>query len=130
MLKSKERQDIYSSKGLEYWLEVIKQYQESRLTQTKFCAENNIPHGAFRNWLYRLRVKGQPILETQKPLFTPIILNQDHIFPSHSMHDEHKTSQEPPLILELPDAKRIIISSGFGTDTLRRLLDVIGGETC
>lgn len=119
-------------KSRECWREVIAHYSTSGLPQKKFCAENGIPFGPFRNWLYRLRLQDQAEAEGKKPLFVPIVVKEEEVTPASSAPPliELSRSTESPLILELADNTRIIVSPGFGSETLCRLLDVLGRRTC
>lgn len=107
-----------------YWHEIINQFNTSGLTQKQFCLKNGIAFGSFKNWYYRLR---KPHFTQEMAGFIPIIPQDDDSFPhASSLHPP----KESPLILELPNAARIIISPGFGIETLNRLLTVVGGHKC
>ena len=37
------------------WVQIIRQYEKSELSQEAFAEERNIPVGTLRSWIYRLR---------------------------------------------------------------------------
>ena len=96
------------------WVVVMDQYQSSGLSQKRFCLENGIPYGAFRNKLYRINMRDrqeEPLAKT--PLFAPIVAQEVSPNPI-----------EAPLIVEV-SGLRIIVPPSFGSDTLQRLLGVV-----
>ena len=132
MPQAKKDPQVQIPNSREYWREVIAHYSTSGLSQKKFCAENSIPFGPFRNWLYRLRIQDQVEAERRKSLFAPIVLKEEKPTPASSIPIpmELPKSLESSLILELEDNTRIVVSPGFGSETLCRLLDVLGRRTC
>jgi len=102
-----------------YWQEIIKRFKVSGLTQKQFCSENNLPIGAFKNWYYRF-YRSRSTEETAG--FTPIVLG-DNASSSSRL-------KESNLILELPNAIKIIISPDFEEGTLRRVLKIVGRDHC
>lgn len=111
-----------------YWHEIINQFTSSGLTQKQFCLQKGIAFGSFKSWYYRLRHQ----CPTQEMTgFVPIVPQDDDKRPSVSaLSQSLQPPKESPLILELPNAARIIISPGFGIETLNRLLTVVGGHKC
>ena len=132
------------------WDRLLADYQASGLSQKRFCLENNIPHGIFRNKRYRMTLKNEahqkPDQNSQKAVFVPIIVEQETLlatqetsnptaFPSHdpipdvsggltSQGEPPSGIQESPLIVEIADV-RILIPRAFAPDTLQCLLSVI-----
>lgn len=46
-------------RGRDHWAGVVGEFEASGLTQREFCERRGVKFTAFRNWLYRLRNKGQ-----------------------------------------------------------------------
>src|SRR4051812_3723135 len=42
----------------EIWVQVVRQFEQSGLTQEAFAEQRNIPVGTLRSWIYRLRREG------------------------------------------------------------------------
>ena len=105
-------------KSLEEWRVIIARYQASGLVQKQFCEHEGIRFGSFKSWLYRLKAKdyGTPI-----PLFSPLIVAQEVSNP------EAPEPDESPLILEVCGQMRIVVRSGFESETLSRLITVVRG---
>lgn len=112
------------TRGAGYWYEIINRFKVSGLTQKQFCLQNGLSHGVFKSWYYRLRHSCQ---KQEMAGFVPITLKDDDALSTISAPPIPKESN---LILELPNAARIIVSPGFCTETLNRLLLVVGGHKC
>jgi len=102
-------------RSLEEWRSVIDQYERSGLSQKQFCTREGIRFGSFKAWLYRLKALDQQDGGESSPLFTPIGVSPEVSVPQESS----------PLILEVCGEMRIIVRSGFESETLSRLLNVV-----
>lgn len=110
-----------SKKDREYWVEVITQYRSSGLRQKQFCSREGLDLGTFKPWLYRLRAEErQQGTAIASPLFAPLVVEQE------SALSDIKALRESALVLELSDKMRIVVQPGFGSETLHRLLNVVG----
>jgi hypothetical protein len=107
-------------KDREYWVEVISHYRSSGLKQKQFCSREELSMGVFQSWLYRLKAEERQKSAFANPLFAPIVVEPEPNSP------DLKAAYESALILELSGKMRIVVQSGFGSETLRRLLDVVG----
>ena len=54
---SKQQLDV--RRGRDHWAGVVNEFEGSGLTQREFCEKRGLKFTAFRNWLYRLRSKGE-----------------------------------------------------------------------
>lgn len=108
-------------KSHEEWRVIIARYQASGLVQKQFCEHEGIRFGSFKNWLYRLKAIDEKDYGTPIPLFTPLIVAQEVSNP------EAPEPDESPLILEVCGQMRIVVRSGFESETLSRLITVVRG---
>jgi hypothetical protein len=108
-------------KSIEEWRVIIARYQASGLGQKQFCEREGIGYGRFKAWLYRLKALDKHNGGDSSPLFTPLIIAQEVANPAAPEPDES------PLILELCGEMRIVVRSGFGSETLKRLISVVRG---
>ena len=110
-----------SKKAREYWIEIINQYKSSGLRQQQFCSCEGLGLGTFKTWLYRLRAEErQQVAAIASPLFALIVVESESSLP------DIKAPRESALVLELSEKMRIVVQSEFGSETLRRLLNVVG----
>ena len=54
---SKQQLDV--RRGRDHWAGVVNEFEGSGLTQREFCEKRGLKFTVFRNWLYRLRSKGE-----------------------------------------------------------------------
>lgn len=106
-----------------YWREAITRFKASGLTQKQFCLQNELSLSTFKGWYYRLY---HPRPKKEASGFAPIVLKDD----ATPGDPSPQKPQESDLILELPNAIRVIVSPDFGTETLRRLLSIVGDHKC
>lgn len=108
-------------KGIEEWRSVISRYQASGLPQKQFCVREGISFGTFKTWLYRLKSLEVKVGDEPTTLFTPIVVTEELGRPIRE--EPHESS----LVLELCGDMRIVVGTGFGATTLRRLIQVVRG---
>ena len=53
-------------RGREHWARIVGEFEASGLTQREFCERRGVKFTAFRNWVYRVRSKGQVQPEGKK----------------------------------------------------------------
>ena len=99
--RSLERQD--------YWQNKIKLWEEGGLSQSEYCRQNNIDQQQFSKWKIRLS-------KNTKNKFVRINVKLRKDFPN-------------PACLELviKENYTIKIHSDFNPDTLKKLIETIGG---
>ena len=83
---------------------MIKQWQETGMTQTDFCKENNISIKVFGYW-YRKYKKEH---------------NQNNFLPVH-VKAESKPIETSPIEIHYPNMVRLVIDSNTPIETIRQL---------
>jgi hypothetical protein len=121
MLDGSTRSDTRKNKSIEEWRSIIARYQVSGLKQKQFCERERIQFGTFKTWLYRLKIEEVKDCEAHLPLFSQIMID------TQAPVGVRKEACESPLIVEIGADIRIVVASGFGQETLRRLMDVVRG---
>lgn len=57
----------------QHWQSIIQQWRDSGLTQTQFCAQQNIKLGTFHYWLKKQRLENTP--ESTPASFIPVTVS-------------------------------------------------------
>ncbi len=118
-----------------YWLSVLADFRQSRLTHVQFCHARGVSLHSFRSWLYRLRPGMPPprprtsrysTSETAQPTNPPAFLPVHVLRPSLAPTLDRHVSQPPaPLELVLNESCRVRVPTGFDPTSLHQLLDVL-----
>lgn len=71
----------------QYWLDQIKQWQASGLSQAEFCRSNNLNLHDFYNWKSMLKKKQIPSSEVGPGKFLPMVLTTPSSSISVAIHE-------------------------------------------
>ena len=96
---------------LSYWTEIMKTWQGSGKRIVEYCRENNIPQWKFYYWKKR-------VLSPEK----------EGAFTKLSFSDERELSSG--LWIELSPGVRLVITKGFSSRELYRVLQAARGRKC
>jgi len=103
-----------------YWQNLIREWEESGMSQAAFCRTRNITHSNFFMWRRRLAAESTPPLSA---VFAPVKIKQEDIMLC-------KPTSSTPVRLILKNNVRLEIASGIDKATLKVVLDVLGVLPC
>lgn len=89
------RKSTYTKRSRDSWRELLRDYEQSGLTQDQFCKLNNLAPSTFAKWKKQIREARPPV---NQPDFIEI--------PVHD-HSNLSASSEPRLQLSVSLANRI-----------------------
>jgi len=129
-----------AKKDQHFWREMIKKFTTSGLTKRQFCRQQGFAVSSFYKWLHHFAFENvshemQTAMPTAIPttMFRPLVIPEIRAAARPSAQAFVPTAKEPAsgsgsasLVVEFKEY-RIIVSSGFGTETLCRLLEVLRG---
>ncbi len=107
---------LLASSAASRWQAIIDEFRNSGLKQAEFCRQRDLSLPTFRKYLYGSR----PIAPSSQgveflPVTTPTNLR------------ENPQPSTDLLVLILADDRRVAVSPGFDSQTLRRLVETIEG---
>lgn len=92
---------------------ILAEYETSGMGQTEFCQSRQLGHGTLSRYLNQRPRQGSRLGERNR--LVPVEVSGD------------RPSTGSPLAIVLPAGRRIEVSRGFDTPTLRQLLSVLEG---
>ena len=114
-----------------FWVAAIDDFRSSGLTQPEFCRRRGLPLHTFRRRLYaRPSAATSPatgpapaaLVSPDTPRFLPLTVVAG---PTANILGSALVNS---LVLIIDDRIRIAVSSGFDSETLRRLIDALGTQ--
>jgi hypothetical protein len=109
------------------WIAILNDFRRSGLTQAEFCQIRDLSIHVFRKHLYAPRTsKPTPTTARSSPAHSPDFV------PVTILPDPTPAIAANPQALELilPNGRRIAVSPGFDSQTLRRLITVVEDRPC
>lgn len=103
-----------SDEKVKYWQEIVNEWQQSQLTQQKFCEERQINFNRFKNWRYQLKRSAQ---DNEFSNFIPITVVSDMV------SDEDKLNGI--IELHLTDGKKLILRDDYAKTVFDKLVSVL-----
>ena len=100
----------------QHWLDVVRRWQQSRLTVREFCRRHRLGEVSFYFWRRTLRERGLWPEIGEAPSFLPV-----HVEPE---------SPPAPLELVLPEGLVVRLTAGFDAVALRQLLALLRTPQC
>ncbi len=95
------------------WFLIIEEYQNSNLTQSEFCKQNNVVLAKFVYYLQIYRKQNNIKSQKEKPSFSEISISQ----PISSAASEIK--------IELPNGFRCQVPSSISPEVLKKILGAL-----
>lgn len=116
MNNKKNRKVSARDKKKDYWKGVIEEWNTSGKPIAIFCREKNIPKTTFYYWHYKLQDK--PI-KKKEPSFAPV-----------KIIDNGPITSNPGIRIECPNGFNIYLQNKFDSETLIKLLNLMGVNSC
>jgi lambda repressor-like predicted transcriptional regulator len=120
----------------EHWADLIGEWRTSGLSQAEFCRRRGISDRSLSNWLhnspYRERIarvlaaRTQGDIHPETPRFVPVSV----VTMTSASNAQHTSVSSSAIEIVLPGGPRIVVTSGFDAETLRRVVAALEARPC